>query len=567
MENTEINKNRQNHIDMFRLLKRHPYICLVCAFILFIPFGFGQKEHMSTICSIYGCVIMAVLLFSVSFSKSFTKSVKTSLLFFSVSVALEVAYIILTISFGFKCDLMFLIIFVIILLYTLLMYQSKNLTTQNLIIMVFCLGLMLRLIYVLATHSDVRQHDVGYFDHTWGHANYIEYWYNNGLKLPDFNVTTIWQYYHPPLHHMLMALLLKILTQFGVPYETACDALQLLPLLYSSMCMVVSYKIFRALKIKGTPLFLSCLVLAFHPFFIIFAGAYNNDILSILFILFSVLFTIRWYKDPKMKNIIPVALSVGLGMMTKLSVWMIAPAIALVFLMILLKSEKKKKLILQFIVFALICFPLALWWQTRNLILFDVPITYVPALGADNPQYLGDMSYISRLTDFSQLSYPYDGFPDYGAPFYEINPIVGLFKTAVFDEGNFAINTATFPQIEYVGPVVLWLSIILFMSCLVFFIISIIKKDSLVNPDMKIFFAAAFLVFILFYFLFCYKYPYTCTMNMRYCAPVIVFLLLGMSVFLQGIKNGRTKSIMTKTMTVLCVLFSFSSMVMFLMIC
>ena len=49
----------------------------------------------------------------------------------------------------------------------------------------------------------------------------------------------IWQYYHPPLHHWLMALLLRILTVCGMEYDKACQSLQILPMLYYTLIMVV----------------------------------------------------------------------------------------------------------------------------------------------------------------------------------------------------------------------------------------------------------------------------------------------------------------------------------------
>lgn len=567
MKNVIQSERQKESFDLFRLLSRHPYICLAVTMIFIIPFGLGQKEQITNGMIIYGCIVACVILIPLGFSKTLCDTPKRTVIFLSVSLSLVFLFGMLSITQGFRCDLLMLVAFVIVIISTLLLYTGNELDTKKLIIMAFAVGFILRLIYVLATDSGSRQHDVGFFNWKWGHSNYIEYWFNNGLKLPDFDVRTIWQYYHPPLHHWLMALFLRILVQLGVEYEAACCAIQLLPMLYSSMIMIVSYKIFASLKLKGTSLFLPCLVIAFHPFFIIFSGAYNNDILSILFILLAVLFTIRWYKEPTMKRIIPIALSVGLGMMTKLSVWMIAPAIALIFLINFIRSKKKGQTFLQFVVFGVICVPLALWWQVRNFLLFDVPITYVPNLGKNAEQYLGNMSIASRLFDFSQIRYPYDGFPDYGSPFYEFNPILGLFKTAVFDEGTNAINDTTFPQISFIGPVILYISIALFLLCFVMFIMNLFRKKSVLNADMKIFFGTAAAVFLIFYFLFCFQYPHTCTMNMRYCAPVIVFLLLGMGVYLQDMNEGKEKKIMTSICAVLSGAFSFASMIMFLLIC
>ena len=129
-------------------------------------------------------------------------------------------------------------------------------------------------------------------------------------------------------------------------------------------------------------------VVAFHPSFIILAGSVNNDMLSVLFSLLSVLAAVRWYREPTLPRILCVALAVGLGMMTKLSVAMVAPAIAVLFAVKFFQSRAFKRLIGQFAAFAAVCCPLGLWWGVRNLIRTDTPLTYVPDIGKSNIQYL-----------------------------------------------------------------------------------------------------------------------------------------------------------------------------------
>ena len=49
-----------------------------------------------------------------------------------------------------------------------------------------------------------------------------------------------------------------------------------------------------------------------------------------MFLFIALLYTIKWYKNPFF-NIIMIALSIGLGMMTKLSTALIAPITAIIF--------------------------------------------------------------------------------------------------------------------------------------------------------------------------------------------------------------------------------------------
>ena len=74
------------------------------------------------------------------------------------------------------------------------------------VILILAAGFLLKLVYVLYTGIGTLQHDVHSFtDSTNGHAGYIRYLYTYG-HLPDFDPRQEFQFYHPPLHHILSAL-------------------------------------------------------------------------------------------------------------------------------------------------------------------------------------------------------------------------------------------------------------------------------------------------------------------------------------------------------------------------
>lgn len=130
---------------------------------------------------------------------------------------------------------------------------------------------------------------------------------------------------------------------FGIATEASYEGLQYLTLFYSSVSMYLSYRIMQELKLRRMGLIIAFAIVAFHPTFIILSGSVNNDILSLTFMFGAILNTIVWYREQTLKNIMKIALCVGLGMFTKLSVWMVAPAIAIVFLIVLIKIEKIQK--------------------------------------------------------------------------------------------------------------------------------------------------------------------------------------------------------------------------------
>lgn len=430
-----------------------------------------------------------------------------------------------------------------------------KITNQKTMYIIFILGLILRVAYVLYTDATVRQHDVEQFGSGIGHAGYIEYFYNNFISLPKFDVREIWQFYHPPLHHIISALYMHILTAFGIGYSSACESLQTLSLLYSALSMLICYKLFVKIGLKNVGLLLAMLIIAFHPTFIVFSGSINNDPLSVLFMLAAIYYTVIWYNSQKLTDIIKIALCIGLGMFTKLSAWMVAPAIAFVFLYKFVKSrgDITKKLILQFLVFALICVPLGLFWSIRNYILFDVPFTYIPLLSTDNPQYVGDISAIKRLLDFSpyQFASVYDMWGD---PYYEYNPTIALLKTAMFGEW---INSGTYPAILVVGVVLFWSGAVTGALSVVATVLGLINKK-IKNP-LFIFLLILTLTIVFMYYWFCLQYPFTCTQNIRYAVP-----LIPLSAIAIGWLNNNIK--LNKYLQVLVLLFCIFSVATYFVI-
>ena len=79
-----------------------------------------------------------------------------------------------------------------------------------------------------------------------------------------------------------------------------------------------------------------------------------------------------------------MAVIYGLGVMTKVSVGVIALFTAVVFVIMLVKTVKTdakqwKMLMLRYIVFGLISLPLGLWYSVRNYRMFGQPLGYVCA--------------------------------------------------------------------------------------------------------------------------------------------------------------------------------------------
>lgn len=396
---------------------------------------------------------------------------------------------------------------------------THQMTTGRAALLLAAGGFILRLGYVLYTSIYTRQHDIGQLGQAGGHLGYIEYLWTYRW-FPQSNPKNLWQYYHPPLHHAIAAMVMGGLRKLGMTDWRAAESLQFLTLFYSSSLLVVSWKIFREMGLKKGGLLAAFAFVCFFPALLVLSGSLNNDMLSILLLSCAILYTIRWYKKPTMRNITGVALAIGLGMMTKMSVALVAPAVAWVFLMRLIgtSSRERKRLWGQFALFALICIPLGLWWGVRNWINYQIPLTYVPDLGRKSGQYVGRYPIKSRLLDFSAYQFR-QIFMAWGSPYLDFNIWVCLLKTAMFDEQNFLDIQPLIRQpamlLLYTGVVVAGISALAALR-------GIFRRDETLDKGLRGFWIILPVTLLASYIQFCFQYPQTCSANMRYTMPLVL---------------------------------------------
>lgn len=190
------------------------------------------------------------------------------------------------------------------------------------------------------------------------------------------------QFYHPPLHHLMSAMWLKLVDGIIQNEDSLLESLQFVTLIYSMLIIVITYKMLKELKIKGIYQEFILIVMAFHPTFIILSGSINNDLLSILLIFYSTYRLIKWYQQQNLKNTILLAIATGLAVMAKSSGAIISVPISYIFLLQFYRNFKKakvkkevlKKYVGLFTIFGVISLSLGLWYQIRNYQLFRTTI-------------------------------------------------------------------------------------------------------------------------------------------------------------------------------------------------
>ena len=505
---------------LFDTILRHPFIFTALACVLLLPLGFAQWQNIG----IEGIVLEAAIWIIASSALiafgSPGSSKKVNIYLIVSSAALVIAFSVIVAQNELVATYMFVPVLLGALQIGVVLFRRGKLTAEHLIVLLALLGIVARYCYCLTYDTVTMQHDIGTYSGGHGHLAYIQYWYDNGLKLPDFNVTTRWQFYHPPLHHFLMAFGMHIFTLFGMPLPMAQEAIQILPMIYSSLCIAAVYRIAKLIGLDGAGLVVAVSAVCFYPTFIIWSGACNNDILMTLFVLLAMLWTLKWAQKPTLLRILPIALCVGCGMMTKLSAWMVAPAIAMVFLWVFIRNIKTPlRFIGQFAAFGAVCAPLGLWWGVRNLLTFKIPLTYVPDTKMESMS-VAHIPTAQRLFDFSpwQFSYPFEAFTFHGATYSEYNPLIGLLKTSVFDEFHekWALNWFSSALVILAGVLT-----VIGVAALLW---TVFSKRTGMDLMTRFFFLVIFLTFIISYYAFCFEFPYVCTENIRYCIPLIPIL-------------------------------------------
>ncbi len=391
-------------------------------------------------------------------------------------------------------------------------------------------GVLIKLIYVLYTAIWTRQHDVIDFGVGEGHAGYIEYIYNN-LSLPTGDPREKWAFFQPPLHHIISAVYMRICTHFGTSFRQACENVQMLTFFYVAATVFLAYYICKELKLGHLGTKIVLLLVCFHPTFTIMSGSINNDALSLFLSVLSVYIVILWYKNPCFKLIVFLAFSIGGAMMAKLSGGLVAPAVASLFILKLIKDKEHiKKYILQFVTFGIIVFPLGLWWEIKNMIKYGMPFNYIPVVGEQLTQ-----GVLSRIFDIRTHSI-YPSLISNGDAYDEYNVLLIMLKTSLFDDSNLSLETGKVNVI----------AIILFVSALILLLLSLyatIKvlrdKEKKLPLEWKLLLGVLYITLVVAYFSFALGSNNYSAGSFRYISLIIIVEALFLGIYADQYRDKK----------------------------
>lgn len=421
----------------------------------------------------------------------------------------------------------------------LLLHFTHRLTEKHVVFLLLFWGMLFHCCYVLLSGLYDRQHDEGVYTGIAtgqvnpGHIGYIEYIYKFH-RLPDMNPYQLFSYYHPPLHYTLSGIWLIFLTSLGMAEDAAFENLQVLPLFYSGLFMLLTYRILKRTGAEGKGLYAGLMLACAHPALTIMSGSVNNDMLSSVLLACAILTTLRWLQEKSLGNLLLIALSIGFGMLCKINTAIIALPIGLMFLMdfakILRTKEKHNILrsIRDYFLFGCTAGLIGLSWIVRNLIRFHVK----PGISSATETSL---MYTGNYSIWERIGLP--SLPDwhFAFPFHPLrgdaihNTWVIMFQTSLFTE-EYPTTLAGMPlllcRITYVAAILAAIS-----SALLFFATQYAKwkKGTKETGLEAIFLSTGYLGFLLSFAIFTLKYPYTCSGDFRYIVICLVYMAVGLA--------------------------------------
>ncbi|MCH5184500.1 MAG: glycosyltransferase family 39 protein [Oscillospiraceae bacterium] len=412
-------------------------------------------------------------------------------------------------------------------------YKGR-LTSEKIIFLLLFIGVIMRCGYTVYTHAFTRSHDIGVNNETgvghWGYINHVM----NG-RLPPSNE---YQFYQPPFYYMISSLFIRIAMIFtgSRKWSDFMFMAQTVSCTASVIGLITLPAVMNKLNIKKSAQIIPVAVTALYPVQFMTAGSMNNDALVFMFMMLSLYSTLLWARERRLKYIIFIALSTGFGMMTKINCGvtaLITGPIMLYFLFTGICSGKRcelKSLIFQLCVFAVIVFPLGLWYPIRNLILFDQPLNYVHILGTNSFVYTGDASWYDRWLNIPFFDFIKNPYTDMGS---DTSIWMLLIKTGVHGEWSFDwLAPAAAWLIEYVHAAVILMTVI----SAVFSVIRLKGNKAAVYSS-----GAVWGLMTILYIMFNIQYPYSCSADFRYMLLWQVSGAALTGIFAEYLKNTGNK--------------------------
>ncbi len=423
---------------------------------------------------------------------------------------------------------------------------------KNPIIVIILAGILVRLLYVIFMPVvNFAQYDIGTVDMDndvlTGHLGYA-FWLAKYKALPGFDPRQVYQFNHPPVHHILCALWISFVGLFTDKTQSLMEAAQYVTLIYSVVTLLVFDRILCETRVSEKGRALALMIFAFQPTLIMTAGSLNNDGAGFMFQMLAIWMALRWHRTKSYKDIIGVAMSIGIGMLSKLSAGLIAVPIGILFIYdFIIEWIKGKKFpakrFVQYMIFGMICVPIGLSWVIRCYVKFGMPPTYIAFLPDTSPQYVG------MYSDFQRMFFPNPvellKNLSHGSIGMGWNIWIQMFRTGALGECDLAdfstIGKLSCFAMMFINLVVAVWAFVAFIRVYILGKLFKIGKENEPAAEkdaaLRLLWVFSWLVMMYSYFSFAYTYPHECSMNIRYVQFVMVPPIIAMAICDRGNKK------------------------------
>ena len=451
---------------------------------------------------------------------------------------------------------------VIFILFGLTIYLSMKYKRKKwyfITLFILLTGFSMRIMYAIYTNALLeRQHDVLSIRNM-GHYAMIMSYYKTGVgpaayidSTGNVNLAFSYQLYHPRFSHLTLGYFMRFTSLFfGKDEYVLYQSTRILLIFTSILAFFFGYLTLKELFNDERATAFGTSILAFSPIFYRLSAMTNNDNFATMFTFAAVYFTVKWFKTRKMPYIIGIAFSIGLGMASKLSAALISIPIGIIFIYVLVKEIRDahkmgrftaslRNLIIAYVVFVIICFPLGLYYPIKHKIEYDQPLTYVFKVGNKN-LFVVETNFFKRFLSFSfadYFKYPYIRLSAKNSLGQDYNVEEVLLKSISYGEFNYKYTTGA--QVINGFALVAYLVVICsFMVTIYFYFEDIYKRNRKKNHLLLFLSLSILFVMQYSYTSFNVKHPATCTMDFRYVVPVLISYSLFTGFTFAKLSNSR----------------------------
>lgn len=397
-----------------------------------------------------------------------------------------------------------------------LFISLNNLHRNVFIFSIIAAAFFLHLYYIQNTPANIRQHDLD------GIILYMKQITLNHINIFKFDPWYMYYLFHQPLHFIIAGHLFFFTINIWSSNALALEGLQYLSLLYVTFATILVTKILNELNFSGKTLYAALILFAFNPTLTLFSGYLSDDVPTIFWSIFTIYFIIRWHKEELSKYIIYAAIGFGCGVLTKLSILMLVPALCFIFAYKLFISRlPKQQIIQQLCYFVIIAVPLSLLWIIRNHILFDMQFYNIPDTSPAG-QSFKYLTLQNRFFDFTLFFTPFINAPVIN----DANIFSALIKTELFGEWDFSLTKPIvyFPAL-FLYLMNIFLKLFAIIGCVIVFLNSTFRRPIICM------FAILYLTIWIYAVKYALDYPYVCSTDFRLFSQLMLPEIILQSIF------------------------------------